>query len=100
LVGEGLRAQLRAGFNVLVHCKGGLGRAGTIAARLMIELGTSPKNAVAAVRNARPGAIKTSAQLAYVMGLKAAPEISPRQPQKPSQTAPQGRCWALPSGMP
>jgi ADP-ribosyl-[dinitrogen reductase] hydrolase len=38
-VGEGLRARLRDGFDVLVHCKGGLGRAGTIAARLLIELG-------------------------------------------------------------
>ena len=41
-VGEGLRARLRDGFNVLVHCKGGLGRAGTIASRLMVELGMSP----------------------------------------------------------
>jgi ADP-ribosyl-[dinitrogen reductase] hydrolase len=77
LVGEGLRAQLRAGFNVLVHCKGGLGRAGTIAARLMIELGVAPDDAVAAVRTARPGAIETSAQLAYVTGLKAVPEKQP-----------------------
>jgi ADP-ribosyl-[dinitrogen reductase] hydrolase len=77
LVGEGLRAQLRAGFNVLVHCKGGLGRAGTIAARLMIELGVEPDDAVAAVRTARPGAIETSAQLAYVTGLRAVPERQP-----------------------
>ena len=33
---------LRSGRDVLVHCKGGLGRAGTIAARLMVELGTPP----------------------------------------------------------
>ena len=45
-VGEGLRARLRDGFNVLVHCKGGLGRAGTIASRLMIELGITPAEAV------------------------------------------------------
>ncbi|MEH6674310.1 MAG: ADP-ribosylglycohydrolase family protein [Sulfitobacter sp.] len=76
-VGEGLRAQLRTGFNVLVHCKGGLGRAGTIAARLMIELGVPPKDAVKAVRSARPGAIETSAQLAYVMGLHAVAEDLP-----------------------
>lgn len=75
--GEGLRAQLRAGFNLLVHCKGGLGRAGTVAARLMIELGVAPNDAVAAVRTARPGAIETSAQLAYVMGLKEVREVEP-----------------------
>lgn len=76
-VGEVLRAQLRAGFNVLVHCKGGLGRAGTIAARLMIELGTAQMDAVAAVRSARPGAIETAAQLAYVMGRQAVAEAEP-----------------------
>ncbi|WP_440522327.1 phosphatase domain-containing putative toxin, partial [Sphingomonas sp.] len=32
--GEGVRARLRDGFDIVVHCKGGLGRAGTIAARL------------------------------------------------------------------
>jgi ADP-ribosyl-[dinitrogen reductase] hydrolase len=29
--GEGLRARVRDGFNIVVHCKGGLGRAGTVA---------------------------------------------------------------------
>ncbi|WP_198402362.1 ADP-ribosylglycohydrolase family protein [Rhodobacter sp. CZR27] len=76
-VGEGLRARLRAGFNVLVHCKGGLGRAGTIASRLLIELGMEPKAAVQAVRTARPGAIETDAQLAYVMAQKPVPEAEP-----------------------
>jgi ADP-ribosyl-[dinitrogen reductase] hydrolase len=37
--GQGLRTRLRHGFDVLIHCKGGLGRAGTIAARLLAELG-------------------------------------------------------------
>jgi len=31
--GESLRSILRSGSDVLVHCRGGLGRAGTIAAR-------------------------------------------------------------------
>lgn len=65
--GRELRAVLRDGFNVLVHCKGGLGRAGTIGARLLIELGMEPAEAVKAVRTVRPGAIETAAQLAYVM---------------------------------
>jgi ADP-ribosyl-[dinitrogen reductase] hydrolase len=29
--GEGLRSILRSGFDILVHCRGGLGRAGTMA---------------------------------------------------------------------
>lgn len=75
--GEGLRDRLRAGFDVVVHCKGGLGRAGTVAARLMVELGVAPGEAVHAVRTARPGAIETDAQLAHVMACKAAPEVAP-----------------------
>ena len=76
-VGEGLRARLRDGFSVLVHCKGGLGRAGTIAARLLIELGVAPDEAVRRVRAVRPGAIETPEQLAYVLGLQPVPEPEP-----------------------
>jgi ADP-ribosyl-[dinitrogen reductase] hydrolase len=64
--GPALRAMLRAGRNLFVHCKGGLGRAGTVAARLMVELGADPEQAIADVRAARPGAIQVSEQEAYV----------------------------------
>jgi ADP-ribosyl-[dinitrogen reductase] hydrolase len=75
--GAELRAMLRDGFNVLVHCKGGLGRAGMISAQLLIELGWEPGKAVAAVRAVRPGAIETAAQLDYVLGLSEVPEPRP-----------------------
>ncbi|NBB23575.1 hypothetical protein GVM20_00360 [Porphyrobacter sp. SLTP] len=75
--GGQLRDVLRSGANVLVHCKGGLGRAGTIASRLLIELGMDPETAAASVRQARPGAIETSSQLAYVHALS---EVSEEQP--------------------
>ncbi|WP_207974695.1 ADP-ribosylglycohydrolase family protein [Parafrankia sp. BMG5.11] len=64
--GARLRAILRSGFDVVVHCKGGLGRAGMIAARLLVELGTPPDEAIKQVRTARPGAIETGAQEAHV----------------------------------
>ena len=64
--GHRLRAHLLAGRRVLLHCRGGLGRTGTIAARLLVELGAAPGDAIAAVRRARPGAIETAAQEAYV----------------------------------
>lgn len=65
-VGPALRHRLRSGFNVVVHCKGGLGRAGTIGARLLVELGWHPADAISAVRSVRPGALETSAQEAHV----------------------------------
>lgn len=76
-IGEGLRARLRDGFDIVVHCKGGLGRAGTIAARLLIELGATPEAAIVQVRKVRPGAIETSGQEKYVRGLKAVGEHQP-----------------------
>jgi ADP-ribosyl-[dinitrogen reductase] hydrolase len=76
-VGGGLRARLRDGFSVLVHCKGGLGRAGTVAGRLLVELGVDPAEAVRRVRAVRPGAIETEAQLDYVLGLQPIPEPEP-----------------------
>ena len=48
------------------HCKGGLGRAGMISARLLVELGTEPEKAIRMVRRARSGAIETYTQLALV----------------------------------
>ena len=70
--GEQLRMILRRGDDVLVHCRGGLGRAGTIAARLLIELGMEPETAIARVRGVRPGAIETSDQERFVRSIGAA----------------------------
>jgi ADP-ribosyl-[dinitrogen reductase] hydrolase len=67
LVGAEMRALVRGGGRVLVHCKGGLGRAGMIAARLLVELGMEPEVAIVAVRDARsPAAIETPEQEDYV----------------------------------
>jgi ADP-ribosyl-[dinitrogen reductase] hydrolase len=69
VAGEELRSMLRRRLDVLVHCRGGLGRAGTIAARLLIELGMEPTKAIAMVRAARPGAIETIEQKTFVLGI-------------------------------
>jgi ADP-ribosyl-[dinitrogen reductase] hydrolase len=66
----GLRGVLKNGHNIVIHCKGGLGRTGTIAARLLIELGVDAKSAIESVRKARPGAIENSLQEYYVLSLK------------------------------
>lgn len=75
--GESLRARLRSGFNVLIHCMGGLGRAGTIAARLLVELGWAPGEAIRAVRKVRPGALETDEQEDLVHGCVVVPEVVP-----------------------
>jgi ADP-ribosyl-[dinitrogen reductase] hydrolase len=75
--GPGLRSRLRAGANVFVHCMGGLGRAGTITARLLVELGWDAEEAIAHVRKVRPGAIETTGQFNHVLGQLPQPEPQP-----------------------
>jgi ADP-ribosyl-[dinitrogen reductase] hydrolase len=70
LAGDELRTLLHNRRDVLVHCRGGLGRAGTIAARLLIELGMEPAIAISRVRAVRPGAIETREQEKYVLGIR------------------------------
>ncbi len=53
---------LDRGEKLLIHCRGGLGRSGTIAALLLIERGESWQRAMEIVRKARPGAIETLSQ--------------------------------------
>ena len=55
VAGEELRSMLRRRLDVLVHCRGGLGRAGTIAARLLVELGMEPTKAIATCARGAPG---------------------------------------------
>ena len=43
-----------------------------IAARLLVELGMEPTEAIASVRAVRPGAIETIAQEEFVLGICAA----------------------------
>jgi ADP-ribosyl-[dinitrogen reductase] hydrolase len=52
-VGPELRDRLVRGKRLLVHCKGGLGRSGLVAARLLVDLGEAPAGAIARVRRAR-----------------------------------------------
>ena len=54
-----LRSRLDAGANILIHCRGGLGRSGMIAARLLAESGVDAEEAIARVRAVRPRAIET-----------------------------------------
>jgi protein-tyrosine phosphatase len=68
-----IRHLLRNGSDIVVHCKGGLGRAGMIAARLLVELGVPPDAAITSVRTARKDAIETPDQEDLVRQTKAIP---------------------------
>jgi ADP-ribosyl-[dinitrogen reductase] hydrolase len=70
-IGPDLRQRLHRGEGLVVHCRGGLGRAGTVAARLLVELGEAPARALSRVRAVRPGAVETQEQERYVLGCRA-----------------------------
>jgi protein-tyrosine phosphatase len=65
-IGPEILATLTDGGRVAIHCAAGLGRTGTIAAKLSTALGRTPDDAIAAVRMARPGTIETAEQEAFV----------------------------------
>lgn len=56
---------LQGGGRVLIHCRGGSGRSGMAALRLMIEAGEAPEAALARLRRARPSAVETEAQMRW-----------------------------------
>lgn len=60
-----LHAVLDGGGAVLLHCKGGKGRSGMIALRLMVERGEDPEAALTRLRAVRPGAVETEVQFAW-----------------------------------
>lgn len=51
-----LLARIDRDEHLLVHCAAGIGRTGTVAACLLVRMGMSVDEALAAVRAARPGA--------------------------------------------
>jgi protein-tyrosine phosphatase len=58
--------ELSVGRVVVIHCKGGLGRTGLVAACVLVRLGAPAAGAVAAVRSVREGTIETLRQERFV----------------------------------
>jgi hypothetical protein len=52
---------------VLIHCKGGCGRSGMLALRLMVESGEDAVDALLRLRKVRPCAVETDAQLRWAV---------------------------------
>lgn len=67
--GHVLRKKLASGEKIVLHCRGGLGRTGVVGARLLIEFGLDPSDAIGRVRAARKGAIETKEQKKYVLSV-------------------------------
>lgn len=69
-LGPLITKELIAGRRIVVHCKGGLGRAGTVASILLLDTQTASDAdmAMQMVRLARPKAIETAAQEDFIRG--------------------------------
>lgn len=66
--GPAIRAIVRDGRSVHMHCRGGCGRSGMLMARMLVELGVCDGDeAIRRTRFARPCAIETDTQVDNVM---------------------------------
>lgn len=70
-------SSLDAGASLLVHCRGGRGRSGLVTATLLVAGGLAVEEAIALVRQVRPGAIETDAQEAWVRAQAGSPRATP-----------------------
>ncbi|MFM1959456.1 MAG: hypothetical protein RL588_973 [Pseudomonadota bacterium] len=79
--GAEMRDLLVRGGRVLLHCRGGRGRTGLVAARLLAELGEPAGEALRRVRDAREGAVETEPQERHVLSV----EPSAEDPERTSR---------------
>lgn len=63
-----LHRHLDADERIVIHCHAGMGRSGAVAARLLVERGLAPEQAIMMVRRARHGAIENEEQVRWVLG--------------------------------
>lgn len=82
--GTRLRSHLTNGRRIVLHCLGGLGRTGMIAARLLVEMGVEPEAAIISVRKARPNTVQEPSQERHVRScsLVTSPATSPNRTEK------------------
>jgi len=67
-----VRTGLAAGETVVIHCRGGQGRTGMVAAALLTTYGHDAATAIATVRRAQPKAVESTVQQHYVETFAAA----------------------------
>ena len=61
-----VKSRLDQGQHILVHCRGGTGRAGKTAAVMLIHYGIAPDDAITMIRQQREGCIQTEDQEQFV----------------------------------
>jgi len=66
MLSESIMKDVNGGKSILIHCMGGLGRSGTIAACALVHYGLKPDDAVKIVRTVRPGTLETDQQVEFV----------------------------------
>lgn len=69
---QSILERLNAGQDIAIHCKGGSGRTGLIAARIMVEAGIPRADAIALVQALRPKAIQHPAHINWITQFDAA----------------------------
>ena len=69
-VGE-ILSRVAQGATVVIHCRGGIGRSGVLAASCLVATGVEPDEAIERVRRVRPGAVETHQQEAWVRAFEA-----------------------------
>ncbi|WP_206483894.1 dual specificity protein phosphatase family protein [Thalassotalea sp. G2M2-11] len=57
---------LDEGGNIAIHCKGGTGRTGLVAAMILMHNGWSIEKTIKSVRQVRPNALQIEKQLSYL----------------------------------
>ncbi len=65
--GVELLQRLQSGDTLALHCKGGSGRTGLVAAKLMLAAGVTAEDAITAIQALRPKAFSHPAQRSYIL---------------------------------